>query len=81
VTGSSCLAGVDGLLDHDMTDSVPLKVVEVHLCDSADMWDGHVEGVLVAYSPCDGSERRVNLNVPGATGFNGNFHVIHACKM
>lgn len=61
-----------------MGDIVPLKAVEVCLCGSADLWDWHVEGVPVAYPPCDGSERRVDLNVGGADRFNGNVHVIHA---
>lgn len=71
MTGSSCLAGVDDLPDHDVSDIVGLKAVEVRLCGSADLWDWHVEGVPVAYSTCDGSERRVDLNVGGRTGSMG----------
>lgn len=69
------------MLNHDMSDSVPLKVVEVFWCGSADVWDRGVDGGPVVYSPCDGAEGRVDLNVGRADGFNRNVEGIHRCEM
>jgi hypothetical protein len=76
-----CLAGVDDLLDHDMSNSVLIKVVKVLLCGSADLWDRGVDGGPFGYSLCDGAEGRVDLNVRGADGFNRNVEGIHACEL
>lgn len=77
---TGCLVGVDDLLDHDMSNSVLLKVFEVGLCRSADLWDWGVNGGRFAVCPFDGAEGRVDLNVGGADGFNGNVEGIHAYK-
>jgi hypothetical protein len=64
-----------------MSNRVPLKVIEVLLCGSADLWDWGVDGGPFVYSPCDGAEGRVDLNVRGADGFDRNVEGIHACRM